>query len=800
MQRVHASWRAATTVAMVVLSTVPALAAEVTFRVALTQPLNAEPATMAVGDLNNDHALDVVVVNVLKRTISVFLGSAADGLISIGDFPAGGTGHGIVIVDLDGDTIPDIILSEEESERLWFLHGNGDGSVSDPVRINSGHDPLGLAVGDLDGDGVVDLAVALSDEAGGRISLLHGHADATFDAPQVIDLDRGSTAVIIADFNGDKANDIAVSSNDPGTVAILLNQGHGSFANPVRYPVSAGTGPLQLGDVDEDGFMDLVAGNTGDDTVGVLRGRADGSFETAALFPTGGSVLDDLALADVNGDSHLDVVTANRRAQGVSVLLGVGDGTFDLPRGFISDVSPVAVAAFDLTGDGVPDLLSANAGPGGGDFPSFAVLPGDGHGNFAAIEQLPAPRASAAMAIGDFDEDALADAVVSSPEKNGVTFFFGASGQPRPSEFIATDSTPGALAAADFDGDDHLDLVTANTTPDLSILFGTGGGFGAPGHLALGAVASALAVGDFDLDGDPDLVVTEPGTPPQLAVIRNNGGRTFVPLSPIQLSGRPSALVVGDFDGDGRPDIAVGDLSNGRVSLFGGTGNNLFVARQPIELGASPGALVVTDIDVDGDDDLVVLTSGQSGLRVLTNDGTGHFTVGSPRGVGALPSALIARDLNGDGAPDLLIADQTGDSVTVLVNAGHGFLQTGPEPLAAVRPSTIGSGDFDGDGRPDCFVAGVTACRLTNSTLQPSVRRGDGNGDGRINAADLVALVRELGDGDGVRADDVRRGTYAGAPGVDADGDGVITRRDARAIIARLVNRVVTPDGASASQ
>jgi hypothetical protein len=68
-------------------------------------------------------------------------------------------------------------------------------------------------------------------------------------------------------------------------------------------------------------------------------------------------------------------------------------------------------------------------------------------------------------------------------------------------------------------------------------------------------------------------------------------------------------------------------------------------------------------------------------------------------------------------------------------------------------------------------------------------RRGDGNGDGELSAADFTALIRELSDGDGTSADDARRGAFAGSAWADANGDGQIERLDVSAQTLRLVPR-----------
>lgn len=769
----------------------------ISFRSAPLLPLPAAPKVMVAGDLNDDHRLDLVTAGFSadgSRLVSIFLGSSDGTLQHAGDFDAGGIGQGMLIRDLDGDGMPDILLTEQESDNLWLLHGNGDGTVTAPVRINGGHEPIEVAAADLDGDGKLDLAVSLSagDEgSNGQVAILRGHGDGTFDDPSIVQLSAfGTEGVVIDDFDHDGVPDIAVASNTPGTISILRGLGQLAFAAPVDLPVGAGIAPLGLGDVDGDGWSDLVAGNTTDDTIAVLRSRGDGTFDPPRPFPIGGSALTAMTLADLNADGHLDVITANVRSQSVSVLLGVGDGTFEAPRSYVADVIPTAVAALDLNGDGLVDLVSSNDGF---DNPTLALLLGDGHGRFEAVEQLASAFDGFGAGVADFNEDAIADAVVAFPDEMGIRVFFGsAPGDNLRSHFIDTGAAAEAIAVADLDGDDHFDVVAANHTADLSVLFGTGAGTFVPLHVTLAAAASAVTTADCDVDGHLDIVATLPGAPARLMVLRNTGNRDFVPLLPaLTLDARPSTLVAGDFNGDGTPDLAVGDIK-GHVVVFLGDGDGTFTAGATLSVTSTPTALVVTDIDGDGHEDLLAIDAGGR-VHVLTGDGTGAFTTGGVFSAGNLPSGIAVRDLDGDGVPEVLLADQTANAVNLVRNNG-GRLQLDQQVLSSVRPTSVATGDFDGDGRYDVLSAGLTVCRLqNNTTVSVPVRRGDGNGDATVSAADLVALVRELGDGDGTRVDDVARGTYAGHPGVDADGDGVITRVDARATITRLMNQVSSP-------
>ncbi|HVN83466.1 MAG TPA: FG-GAP-like repeat-containing protein [Candidatus Binatia bacterium] len=776
-------------IGLALLYATPANAQSLTFRTATLQTLPSEPSAMAVGDLNNDQHPDVVVANFLDASVSIYLGGD-DGLLTYVDsFPAGGAGQGIVIQDIDGDGIPDVLVSEEESDFLHLLPGLGDGTVGAPTMIFSGHDPVNIAVADFDGDGVLDLAVTLSaaGEGNGDVSILRGLGGGLFDQPQIISLGLGSEGVVANDFDGDGAPDIAVANSGPGTISLLRNLGQFNFAAPVSLTAGAGAGPLVLGDVDGDHVLDLIVANTADDTAGVLRSRGDGTFDPVVIQSTGGIQPSALVFADVNGDGFGDIVISHERSQSVSVLLGVGDGGFDAPRGFVADVGPTAVAVLDVNNDGRPDLLTANGG--GITPPTLAELFGDGSGQFSGVELL-ATTAASGVAVADFNEDAVADAAITQPDARAIALYFGGG---RSSRLVPIDREATGIATADLDGDDHVDLV-AGSPSDVSILFGGSGDalFSQPIRVALDNPPGLLDIADVDHDGAPDVVVISSASPGQLTVLHNDHNRAFSPSSPVSLGTRVLSFAVIDFDGDGNPDLALGDAT--RVLTLRNNGDGSFAPPTSIVIGASVLALAASDVDGDGDVDLVMATStqGQGIVRLLTNDGGGTFTIGPPRQAGQLPTALTVRDFAGAGSPALLATDRIGDAVGLLIDAGHANFQLSQTVLASLRPVGVATGDFDGDGWYDAMTVGNTICRLTTTGADPQLR-GDGNGDGRVNAADLVALARELADGDGTSVDDVARGSFTASPGVDADGDGRVSRIDARALILRMMHRVPAP-------
>jgi hypothetical protein len=254
-----------------------------------------------------------------------------------------------------------------------------------------------VAVGDLDGDGIPDLAVSYDGMAGAAgILVLAGNSDGTYRIVQNLTFGlnfnlTGPGQLAVADLNGDGMDDVVlpVDSVNGGGVDVLLGNGDGSFRDTGFTPTGA-TAPsaVAVGDFG-NGFPDLAVTNFLNRSVSVFLGNGTGLFRQAPVTYTVGTNPRSVLVADLESNDILDIVTADAGSGTVSILPGNGDGTFQAGVRYLANPGTSAVVAGDFNGDSAPDLATANAITGD---VSVLLNRNDGtgpHGNGAAGQIRP---------------------------------------------------------------------------------------------------------------------------------------------------------------------------------------------------------------------------------------------------------------------------------------------------------------------------------------------------------------------------------------------------------------------------
>jgi hypothetical protein len=341
------------------------------------------------------------------------------------------------------------------------IPGNG---FSRAVNYGVGSQPDSVAVGDFNGDGKADLAVA--NGAGGNVSVLLGNGNGTFQAARTYWAGTNPTSVAAGDFNGDGKPDLAVANPGSNKVSLLLNNGNGIFQSAVSYGAGAYPYSIAVGDFNGDGKTDLAVANYLSYSVSVLLGRGDGTLQAPMNYGVGSYPLS-VAVADFDGDGRADLAVANSSSFNLSVLLGRGDGTFQTAVNYGLDTYPNSVIAADLNGDNKADLAVAIGGSN-----TIGVLFGNGNGTFQAAVNYGQESAPFSLAVGDFNGDRNADLAVASWSGNSVSVSLGnKSGTFQAAVSYGAGTNPGSVAVSDFNGDGRADLAVANVGSNTVSVF-----------------------------------------------------------------------------------------------------------------------------------------------------------------------------------------------------------------------------------------------------------------------------------------------------------------------------------------
>jgi FG-GAP-like repeat len=351
---------------------------------------------------------------------SVLVGAApswADLFLAPSSHPVGGFTRAIESADFDGDGRPDIVVWTLGGNPPNTPHGsltvflsNPDGTFRPPVSSEIPGMTALLAVADLDGDGRADVVVSAFGE-----TITCWNNARTFSGCSAL---PGSAANLeffaVADLNGDGRPDLVFSERERAVIDVLLggppdpnDRSHLLFAPPLLFQMDALPHALQVADMDGDGRPDVVVltGDSAQTAVRVLYGDGTGGLSAGPLLTLGGSRLaTSLAIGDLTGDGRPDIVTANSGSNTVTVIRNDRAGlsvAFD--SGFVAD--PPSVRLADVNGDGFLDVVA-----GAAEASTVAVALGNGDGTLRPPQTYAgADFGNGSVAIADFDGDGLPD-------------------------------------------------------------------------------------------------------------------------------------------------------------------------------------------------------------------------------------------------------------------------------------------------------------------------------------------------------------------------------------------------------
>jgi hypothetical protein len=709
---------------------------------------------IAVGDLNGDGIPDIVSANSSANRLSVFFSTGAGQFPTTPNVTLAGNGLApmtfplaVALVDVDHDGKLDIVSANRDSNDVTIFRQSSPGTftLQTPALGSGSTAPSCIATGDVNGDGLPDIVVgnAGNDSVSIFLQLTTGFYSSSPSTTLNCGPGSAPKSVAIGDVTGDGRLDIVVAATGTNHVLIFRQNAGGNFANS-PYLTLGGPGmtdapsAVALGDLDGDGALDIACANLGDNNLAVFMHVGTIGFAATPTFllasPDGPFQPASLAITDLNSDGSLDLVATSIDGASVAYFydheahgfapqdLRIDDeGTSALPTG---------IAAADLDGDGHTDLVVADSG-----LSEIAVLLQRGAGSFNAVPDATLGSAvdtsgPAAIAVGDLDGDGILDIVCANQGTNDLAIYQQFSPTivgTEPKQRLGTSATTKQVTAveiADIDGDGRPDIATANGgAGTLTIFFQLPDGtYPMTPDVTLGGVGtpSALVVADLDGDGDLDLACTD-STGNAVHVFLQTAPRVFATPGTTLGGGNtngPAAIVAADFNADGRIDLACANQGGNTIAFFLQSPTGTFATGPSFTLGnggliQSPCALAVADIDHDGYLDIAVASRALNKVVFFRQTAPGSFsstpaaTVSHSSMLG--PSSIALADFDQDGAIDLFVGASTSQNLCLFRQLRPWTFAVAPDLVGG--PSTTGpplglrAVDFDGDGDCDLVIA-----------------------------------------------------------------------------------------------
>jgi hypothetical protein len=799
------------------------------------------PFSIAIGDLDGDGKPDIVVGNSLSNSLSIFKNSSTPGNISFAarvDIPTALFPQNIALGDIDGDGKPDLVVVNLLSNSFSvFRNTSSPGTISFSARVDvaTGADnPFGLAIGDIDGDGKADVVITNNNYTSvtpAAISMsifrnLSSPGSISFASPFNGNGSGNAYNPAITDINGDGYPDIVVPSFSGQTYVYESISTPGKFAFPVLSGY-AGLSPYTAvaGDLDGDGITDMAVSNFTLNSVSVFKNVMKAP-KPYSFYPTSGNPGAVISISGVNFTGATGVSFGGTPASSFTVVDGttisatVGAGS----SGNIAVTNPfgtVGISGFTFTGppsvtsffpisadsgltvtitgtnftgvtgvffDGTPALsfnvvspsvieavvgngnsgnLSVSTSFGTGFLPGFVVAPpvitsfipnAAGAGDSVTINGM---NLSGVQAVFFGGAPATAFRII-SPTEIVATLPGGSSGAVSV-QTVRSVSMPGFAFLA------PPPPVINSVTPDSSLvgsaitLAGTNFNsfpsgnivyFGAVKATVNSATASSLTV-----------VVPPEATAEPVSLLNTANGlsgyatQSFFPTLPItmpidsslfdttvQIAGASESAQVCDFDGDGKADIALmtnaqqySSLSQWDVTVFRNTGTpgniafdkGLQFPVSSIDNVGAGGNMVAVDLDGDGKKDIVALNDltsygNASTVAILQNlSSPGHISFANQvEYVSFGAKHVFVADLDGDGRPDIITSGIGGaTTMQFFLNASTVDHIVLGNPINYNPPGTpLGFMDFNGDGKPDMlFSNGLSAGIALNTSVGDSI-------------------------------------------------------------------------------
>jgi hypothetical protein len=664
-----------------------------TFTTAASPVTASEPYSLVVGDFNGDSIPDLAVAS--SPTATILLGDG-DGTFEAAINLSTGGGQHVAVADFNGDGLADLAFNGSSFLDVSLAEMTNTAAATATGIAFPGTMPHQIEASYPGGaiySGSVSSTISLRPTAVGAktVSMLQvtsgGSPVTTVASGSLISL----TATVQADGSALTAGQVnfcdASATYCTGVNVLGTQQLASSGTATLRFVPALGSHTYKavfLGTVayasSDSGLSTLTVTGTYPTTTTIASSGSAGDYTLTAnvagvngpTAPTGSvSFVDTSNTPSTLGTAELGPST---RGWNFPNLLSPVKEPFEAGSPFTFPYGSLIIAPGDFNGDGIPDILTADAewgniimmlGKGDGTFTTGPTLIGGNPGG----PPLEGPNGGLAnLVVGDFNADGILDFYV--------------------------------VYAFEDDQLDEIALFTGN---------GDGSFTAAGANMLNGLIPDELAIGDFNGDGIPDLAINGffdiLGDPNLVNQIEIRLGGAAGGLYYINTTQSVAYFLVADFNGDGLSDL-LEVIASGGVSVLLNNGDNTFTAAPNPPAAANLSAIITGDFNGDGKTDLAMTNTDGNAVTVLLGNGDGTFSAGSAPTTGANLFGITVGDFNADGVSDLAVTNPTDSTVVILLGNGDGtFKQTAVTPSAGSNAYGLVIADFNNDGFTDIAYA-----------------------------------------------------------------------------------------------
>lgn len=699
----------------------------------------ASPQSVAVGDLNMDGKLDLVLANSADNTIYVFINQSTSGNLSLAAplIVTAGSPTFVTIGELNKDYRPDIVATNSSGNKISVLHNAstlGSGfSLSTRADFATGSNPVSVALGNMDlAHGVLHITTA--NRGDNSLSAFQIESFGNYIISKVIATGTEPSYITYADIDADGLSEMMVVNSGSSSVSIYRNKRGGSssgvsFEDKIDFSFGSGVSSAAVSDLDGDGKNDIIG--IGGGVLSFLRSTtslANIGFAPKIDFNAQNNPVA-IAVADLNGDSRPDILLSDPLANSIQILENkLIAPVVDPP--LITSIAPLkgpVGAEIVISGSGFDAIPSNNLVS----FGSVKATVLSSSTNLVRVS-VPLGIVTSKLSITNRQNSLSTRSI----ETFHVTFDTLSSVSFGEVQNVSAGDIPYKLVSADFDGDGLIDIATflgnGGRTPAIFQNKSSNGKSKFQKTVINGAFEylSGVAAEDLNGDGKPDLIfsssrqyvyifenISSPGT------ISFGSPKKYV-TSTLGLMG--NGILSRDIDHDGRPDIIIsGRLEIGNTQaltvLLNRSQTTLDFSRSlsfPFFEGAgSVYELAAGDLNADGKTDLVVTSPIRDSIYIYRNEsekGNLAFNISGIK-TAAFPSGIVMEDIDADGKLDINVINKSQGLSSYRNISTGGNINFGPAHLTGIgkHSLSIKSSDLNGDGKPDFVISNYGDSTIT---------------------------------------------------------------------------------------